>query len=366
MSQKTDPKSHTRHLGLLGLTTLFTLVCAMATAKNSSPPTGTTASKVNYLVCDIADDAQILDPNLVNAWGMSFSATSPFWVSANAKGLAEVYSVTNDALGAPHVTQLGLEVAIPGNGTITGQACNNTTAFNGDLFIFASEDGIISGWRGDLGIAAETLTSRSGADYTGITLVPATATSTNGPVLLAANFSEGTVDVYDGSMNLVGQFSDPNAPAGYAPFNVQAAGGTIYVTFAKQDATKHGVVTGPGNGLIDVFNPATRTFSRFASGSNAGGKLSGIDTPWGVALAPASFGAHANQLLIANHGSGTIMAFNGSRSASLLGSSKSPYVINGIFGLSFGNGAGAGVPGTLYFTAGPNYQSHGVFGTINP
>jgi uncharacterized protein (TIGR03118 family) len=366
-SQKSGFKFRSRHLCLLGLAALFALPVMSAVAKGKAPPTPG-QSKQTYLVSDVPDTSVLQDTNLVNAWGISCSATSPFWISATGTGMAEVYSVTNDALGTPSVTSVGLEVAIPGNGTVTGQVCNNTPSFNGDLFIFASEDGTISGWRGDLGIAAEVLTTRNGAFYTGITLAPLTTTSTNGPVLLAANFSEGKVDVYDGNMNLVGQYADTNAPAGYAPFNVQLAGGKIYVTFAKQDAAKQNPVTGAGYGLIDVFNPTTHTFSRFVTGSNISGRFSTINAPWGVALAPASYGTHANQLLVANYGSGTIMAFSTSGSYSgLLGlSGKSPYVINGIHGLVFGNGAGAGVPGTLYYTAGPNGGSHGLVGSIKP
>src|SRR5262249_9043171 len=163
------------------------------------------------------------------------------------------------------------------------------------------------------------------------------------------NFAEGTLDVYDGSMNLVGQFADPDAPAGYAPFNVQTAGGQIFVTFAKQDAEKHDDVQGRGHGLIDVFNLETGTFHRFATGSDAGGKLRAINSPWGVALAPAGFGVHGDQLLVGNFGSGTIMAFDadGKFRGLLMSPRKRPVVIEGLWGLAFGNGGRAGVPGTL-------------------
>jgi uncharacterized protein (TIGR03118 family) len=322
--------------------------------------------QITYLVSDIPDVSPLQDPNLINAWGISFSPTSPFWVSANGTGLALLYSVTNDASGNVQVTKVGLEVSIPGEGTPTGQVFNSmTNDFNGDLFIFASEDGTISGWRPALGTAAETLTLRSSAVYKGITLV----TSGNDSMLLAANFAEATLDVYDGSMNLVGQFADANAPAGYAPFNVQMAGGQIFVTFAKQNAAKHDDVAGAGHGLIDVFNLGNGTFSRFATGSDAGGKLSEIDSPWGVALAPSSFGKHADQLLVGNFGSGTIMTFEASGKFRKLlegTSKKSPIVIDGLWGLKFGNGARDGDPDTLFFTAGPLNESHGLFGTIEP
>ena len=256
------------------------------------------------LVSDLAGVAQLQDTNLVNPWGISFSATSPFWISDNGSGLSTLYAVTNDPSGAPKVIKQGLQVNIPGDGVPTGQLFNTTPAFNGDIFIFAGEDGTVSGWRGALGVNAELLTSRSNAVYKGITLV----TNTGSPLLLLANFREGTVDVYDSGLNLT-QFSDSTAPAGYAPFNVQNLDGLVIVTFAKQNAEKHDDVSGPGNGLIDVFNPMTGNFYRLAAGSNAGGHLKEINSPWGLAVSPAGFGKHGDQLLVGNFGSGTIMAF---------------------------------------------------------
>jgi uncharacterized protein (TIGR03118 family) len=364
LSQSKDPQTRSSRPKLLGLAALFALVCTSVSVASDPPKADNYA--ISYLVSDIPDVSPLQDPNLINAWGISFSPTSPFWVSANGTGLALLYSVTNDASGNVQVAKVGLEVTIPGEGTPTGQVFNgDTNNFNGDLFIFASEDGTISGWRPALGTAAETLTQRDSAVYKGITL----ATSGNAAMLLAANFREGTVDVYDGSMNLVGQFSDGNAPAGYAPFNVQLIAGQIFVTFAKQDAAKHDDVAGDGHGLIDMFDLSSGTFSRFATGSDAGGKLKEINSPWGMALAPSSFGKHADQLLVGNFGSGTIMTFEASGKFRKLlegTSKKSPIVINGLWGLTFGNGARAGDTDTLFFSAGPLNESHGLFGTIEP
>jgi uncharacterized protein (TIGR03118 family) len=314
------------------------------------------------LVSDLPGIAQLQDTNLVNAWGISFSATSPFWISDNGSGLSTLYSVTVTN-GTSLVTKLGLEVAIPGEGVPTGQLFNNTGGFNKDVFIFAGEDGTISGWRGALGKTAEQLASRPTAVYKGITLV----TSTGTPLLLLANFAEGSVDVYDTNLNLT-QYWDPEAPAGFAPFNVQNINGFIFVTFAMQNAEKHDDVAGQGNGLIDVFNPATGTFHRFATGSNAGGHLKDINSPWGIALAPASFGRHGDELLVGNFGSGTIMAFeaDGDFRGVLDDSLGKPMVIDGLWGLAFGNGGAAGVPDALYFTAGLNGEADGLFGSIVP
>jgi uncharacterized protein (TIGR03118 family) len=314
------------------------------------------------LVSDLPGVAQLQDANLVNAWGISFSSGSPFWISDNGTGKATLYAVTNDSSGMPTVVKQGLEVTIPGEGNPTGQLFNSTKAFHTNLFIFASEDGTISGWRGALGTTAEVLATRSTAIYKGITL----SSNTSGPLLLAANFAEGTIDAYDANLNLAGQFADPLAPAGYAPFNVQTIAGAVFVTFTVQDAAKHDDVSGRGHGLIDMFDPQTGTFHRFATGSDAGGKIHEMNSPWGMALSPASFGEHGDSLLVGNFGSGTIMAFDaaGKFQGLLEGHHGGPVTIDGLWGLAFGNGAKAGVPGTLYFTAGPAGESHGLFGSL--
>lgn len=316
------------------------------------------------LVSDQPGVALLEDAHLVNAWGISFGPSTPFWVSANGAGLSAIYMVTEDGSGMSQVAKRPLEVTIPGEGNPTGQVFNDTDGFNKDLFLFASEDGTISGWRGSLGTAAETLSTRATAVYKGLTL----SMAGGGPVLLAANFSEATVDEYDAAMNLVGQFSDTHAPAGYAPFNVESIRGTVFVTYAKQDADKVDDVAGPGNGLIDILNPETGAFHRFVTGRDAGGKLREINSPWGIAVAPSSFGAHADELLVGNFGSGTIMAFDerGRFRGLLRGANNRDVVINGLWALTFGNGGNGGSPDTLYFSAGPDDESHGLFGSLKP
>ncbi len=316
------------------------------------------------LVSDLPGIAILQDTNLVNAWGVGFGPNTPFWISDNGTGLATLYAVTNDSQGMVHVVKQSLEVSIPGEGTPTGLLFNNTTNFHEDLFIFASEDGTISGWRPALGTAAEVLVARATAVYKGIALT----TTAGGPLLLAANFREGTVDAYDTSLTLMSQFRDPRARVGYAPFNVRTIEGLIFVTFAKQDAAKHDDVAGKGHGLIDVLNPDTGRFHRFATGSDAGGKLHDINSPWGIALAPDSFGKHAGQLLVGNFGSGTIMAFeaDGDFKGLLKSCDHGPVVIDGLWTLTFGNGTKAGPPDTLFFTAGPDGESHGLFGSLHP
>ncbi len=348
--------------GLFGLAAALALVPGPALAKEDRDDDSNAYLQTN-LVSDLPGLAQLQDTNLVNPWGISFSATSPFWISDNGSGLSTLYAVTNGTDGSPRVVKQGLQVTLPGEGVPTGQLFDGSGAFNGDIFVFAGEDGTISGWRGALGSTAELLAARDTAVYKGITLV----TNWGTPLLLLANFSEGTVDVYDTNLDLV-QYSDPKAPAGYAPFNVQGLGGLVIVTFAKQDAEKHDDVAGDGHGLIDVFNPRTGKFHRFATGSDAGGYLRALNSPWGIAVAPESFGRHEDELLIGNFGSGTIMTFGpfGDFRGFLEDTHHQPIAIDGLWGLAFGNGGKAGVPDALYFTAGLNSEADGLFGSIVP
>jgi uncharacterized protein (TIGR03118 family) len=309
------------------------------------------------LVSDLPGVAQLQDTNLVNAWGISFGGAGPFWVNGNGTGKSTLYAVTNDVSGAEVVVKQSLEVTIPGAGNPTGVVNNNRGGFNGDVFLFASLDGTISGWRSALGTAAETLATRSSAIYTGLAL----ATNSNGPLLLVANFAESTLDVYGTNASLVAQFADANAPVGYAPFNVQVVNGTVFVTFARHE-------DGRGRGLIDVFDPETGAFHRFATGNDAGGNLSQINSPWGVALAPGSFGKHAGDLLVGNFGDGTIMTFglDGKFHGLLKNVQGGPIVIERLWGLTFGNGGRAGNPDTLFFSSGPVAETHGLFGSLKP
>ena len=183
-----------RHLGLFLAAGLLTLACMPASARGDRDG----EYRQTNLVADLPGMALLQDTNLVNAWGISFSATSPFWISDNGSGQATVYAVKYDTNGTVSVTKQGVHPTIPGEGNPTGQLFNGTGAFHGDIFIFAGEDGTISGWRGALGGAAELLVTRSNAVYKGITLI----TTSNGPVLLAANFREGTLDAYDTNLTL--------------------------------------------------------------------------------------------------------------------------------------------------------------------
>ena len=325
----------------------------------SFPADATLFNLANLVTDDqTINHAQITDPKLINAWGISHSASSPFWVSDNGTGFATLYSV-NPMTGA--VAKVGLEVAIPGAGTVTGQTFANIAGnFNGDTFLFVSEDGTISGWRNALGTTAEVLQLGSAANvYKGTTL----DITASGNYLLSANFRAGTIDVLKGTAgqpDLPGNFTDPTLPSGYAPFNIDLLAGKIYVTYALQDAAKHDDVAGPGFGFVDVFDLQGNFTGRVASGGP-------LNSPWGLAIAPSSFGTFAGDLLVGNFGDGRINAYNLSTFAPLgplLGINGSPLVIDGLWGLLPGNGGMGGSIQSIYFSAGPVDEQHGLFGVI--
>lgn len=312
---------------------------------------------VTNLVSDQAGVAQITDPSLVNAWGISASGTSPMWVSDNGTGLTTLYRVAGGA-----VSKLGLIVSIPGDGTPTGQLFNSgaaSGAFNSDNFLFVSEDGTVSGWRGALGTTAETLVAGSSANvYKGVAYGQTGGFS----YAYATNFRAGTIDVVKGSgaaPSLTGSFVDPNLPAGYAPFNVENIGGILYVTYAVQDGAKHDEVDGAGLGIVSTFDLNGNFLGRLITGGS-------LNAPWGLAVAPASWGSVAGDLLVGNFGDGVINRYDPATGAflgALQGASGTPLSIDGLWGLQFGNGS-SGATNTLYFAAGPDGESHGLFGAI--
>jgi uncharacterized protein (TIGR03118 family) len=287
------------------------------------------------------------DPDLINPWGTSFSATSPFWVSDNGTGKATLYNAAG--------VKQGLIVSMPAADPITGQVFNGTASFNGDTFLFASENGHIDGWRGALGTNAEQLSSVASAVYKGLAITNAKNT------IYAANFNSGAIDKFTGPGAPIGSFTDPTLPAGYAPFNIQNIGGVFYVTFALQDGAKHDDVAGAGHGFVDSFDPATNTFTRLISNGV-------LDSPWGLARAPGTFGEFANDLLVGNFGDGTINAFNpitGAFLGTLDGFGGLALDNPGLWGLTFGNTGAGSNPNALYILAGGADEDVGVFARID-
>ena len=336
------------------------MVAATPTLLYSAPSNFNSFGQTN-LVSDLPGVARFMDPDLVNPWGIAFSATSPIWIADNGSGMATLYN------GAG--VKQGLVVSIPapggGQGAPTGQVFNGGSGFNGDRFLFSTEDGTIAGWRGALGTTAELGADNSGAGsvYKGLAL----ATNGSNTYLYATDFHNGAVNVFDSSftqVTLTGSFTDPTLPAGFAPFGIQAFGGKLYVTYAMQDAAKHDDVPCPGCGFIDVFNTDGTFVQRLVS-------MGALNSPWGLAWAPGNFGRFSNDLLVGNFGDGTINAFDpstGVQLGTLDGSNGMPLVNLGLWGIAFGNGAQGTSTNALYFTAGipgpDQIEDHGLFGAI--
>ena len=317
----------------------------------------------------VSPTAPNVDANLVNAWGLSRSSGSPWWVSDNGTGVATLYN----AAGLPQPAT-PLVVTIPGHngatGTPTGTVFNYTTGFQvmpnfKAFFLFVTEDGIIAGWNPTIPGKATTAViakDRFGkAVYKGCTL----ATTQFGTFLYVTNFKTGQIEVYDSTFQRVFGFGfgfhDEHMPKGYAPFNIQNVGGNLVVTFAKKESGSNDEAHGPGLGRVAIFNPFGRLLVRLDRGPF-------LNAPWGVAEAPSDFGVFSHRLLIGNFGDGTIHAFNavtGDFEGTLLDASGATLTIDGLWALGFGNGT-AGLATELYFTAGPNDESNGLLGKLAP
>lgn len=306
------------------------------------------------LTSNIPGLAANTDPQLVNPWGISFGAASPFWVSDNGTGVSTLYN------GAG--VKQALVVTIPG-GVPTGQVFNNTGSFaitgGNASFIFATENGDIAAWRS--GTTALTEFTSQGGSYKGLAIAGTGA----GAHLYAANFATGNVDVLDNAFHLVsvpGGFTDPNLPAGYAPFNVQNINGNIVVTYAVRNAATGDDIAGPGNGIVDVYDQNGVLQRRLVSNG-------ALNSPWGLALAPGSFGPLGNALLIGNFGDGTINGydfFTGALLGTVMGTDGAPLVNDGLWGLAFGNNNASFDHNSLYVTAGLNDEADGLFARITP
>jgi uncharacterized protein (TIGR03118 family) len=320
------------------------------------------------LVSNLPGLAHFTDPNLTNPWGISSAAGGPFWISDNGSGKSTLY----DNKGNPQ--SLVVKIPSPTHGTMgtpTGTVFNsNTNAFvvskNGvsgaSIFLFDSEDGTISGWNENVDATHAILAvdnSKSGAVYKGLAIFGNQYES----FLYAANFHAGTIDVFNNKfapVTLSGSFTDPQLPKGYAPFNIQSINDRLYVTYAKQNAQKNGDVPGAGHGFVDVFDTNGNFILRLVTQGQ-------LNSPWGLALAPANFGKFSNDLLVGNFGDGHINAFDsysGTFRGQLSDQNDHPIVIHGLWSLMFGLGGQAGKPNQLFFTAGIHQEAAGLFGMI--
>jgi uncharacterized protein (TIGR03118 family) len=339
----------------------------------------TSAFRQINLVSDQPGKAHLTDPDLVNAWGLAASPGtdaapgSPLWVADNGSDKATLYTGATPT----SVSKAGLVVNVTGAAP-TGQVFNpDTSAFivrdkkghsGASVFIFDTENGTIDGWSptvGATGSNPSTVTEvahnrGARAVYKGLAIAQASGGKT---YLYATNFHSGRVEAYNSHFKRVslpgGRFVDPYLPAGYGPFGIAEINGELYVTFAKQDAMRHDDTAGPGHGFVDVFTNDGAFVRRLVT-------RGALDSPWGLALAPAGFGQFSGDLLVGNFGNGHINVYRpatGAHLGQLRRANGRPIVIDGLWGLQFGNG-NAAKTNQLIFSAGPDGEAHGLLGKI--
>lgn len=346
---------------LLALAVLLSLGSAAAAAEN--------AYIRKNLVSDVPGAAQHTDSHLVNPWGIAFNPFGFVWIADNGKNVSTLY----DGKGNPQ----SLVVTIP-DGKPTGIVFNGAFSLPGNTdflvtsgnnsapaaFLFATENGIVAGWSPLVSptSAIEAFRSKEGAIFKGL----AFASDGTNRFLYATDFHNGKIVVLNSRFEEVslvaGAFSDPNLPANYAPFGIQNLNGNLYVTYALQDADKEDDVRCAGCGFVDVFTPAGVLIERFAS-------RGALNAPWGLTIAPARFGKFSGRLLVGNFGDGRISAYDlaaGDFKGQLRQTNGQLLRIDGLWGLSFGNGLQKQFVNVLFFTAGPNNEQHGLYGRISP
>lgn len=320
------------------------------------------------LVSDGAVAADHVDPNLVNPWGLAFNPAAADWVANNGTGTSTLYDGSGNILSL--VVGIPAAGGTPG-GVPTGTVYNGTGGFavsaggvsGSGLFLFAGEDGTLSGWAPNVNSATAILAvdnSAAGNVYKGLAL----GTDGTSPRLYATDFHNNKVDVYDSNFHAVttaGAFVDPNLPAHYAPFGIQVIGTRVYVTYARQDKDAHDNVNGRGLGLVDVYTTAGGFVRRLASHG-------WLNAPWGVAMAPAGFGKFSHRLLVGNFGDGKINAYDaksGQWVGQLMDASGTAIANPGLWGIAFGNGLMNQPTTTLFFAAGINDEANGLYGRID-
>jgi len=337
-----------------------TLLGSAAVPANAAPK-DSRFDQVNA-VSDQPGVAPILDPQLVNPWGLALSPTSPVWVANNNSGRATLY---RGGGGGTPFAKVALEVTVV-NGAPTGQVFNGTTSFQVPtplgprpaIFIFDSQTGDITGWNPANGTTAVVAAHSDDAIYTGLALLQ----TPDGPFLLAADFHHARIDVFDSNWNLVdvgSAFTDPSLPASYGPFNVQVLGGAVYVAYALQDEDGQEEVAGHNLGFVDKYTNFGQTVQRIASRGN-------LNAPWGLAIAPASFGKYTGALLVGNFGDGKIGAYTDGDYLGLLRDANNEVIaIDGLWALLPGTAASGGTD-AVWFSAGPDGETHGLLGVLRP
>lgn len=301
-----------------------------------------------------------LDADLVNAWGLSRGPTTPWWVADNGTDRSTLYN----AAGAKQA----LVVPIP-DGDPTGTVFNGIAAdFSGDRFLFSGESGTIFGWQNP-GVHAEVRNADHAGDavYKGLAIGTADVGDGSQQYLYATDFHNGRVDVFDrtfASQRWAGAFRDRHLPEGYAPFGIQNLNGMIFVTYAKTQRGSDDERAGRGRGVVDAFATDGSFLGRVATHG-------ALNAPWGLAWAPADFGRFSNDLLVGNFGDGKILAFRWDghrwhRDGELKETNHRAIKIDGLWAIAFGGGVDLvnGPANTLFFTAGPNEEEDGAFGTV--
>jgi uncharacterized protein (TIGR03118 family) len=346
------------------------------TATAATSQTGAAFYQQTNLVSDIPGLAAFTDRHLVNPWGISFSSTSPFWISDNGTGVSTLYNGQGQPFPPP--PRGPLVVTIPpapgsGQGTPTGTVFNGTTGFvitqgtssHPALFLFDTLDGTLSGWNPAVNASSAVIAvnNAGSAVYTGLAM----ASNASGTFLYAANalpspaHPNGTIDVFDQHFTptqLQGSFTDPNLPADYSVYNIQTVAGLLLVTYALPPTSPSQV----GDGFVDAFDTNGHLIRRLISRGP-------LDAPWGLVLAPAGFGRFSKALLVGNLANGYINAFDfetGAFRGTLESQLGQPIQNAGLWALTFGTGSQGFNPETLYFDAGIDNFQHGLFGAITP
>ena len=348
------------------------LACVVALVALGASLTPAAASdnsyKVTRLVSDQANKAAHQDPNLVNAWGLVAGPSTPWWVANNHSNTSTLYDGNGNAVPLV-VTVDGAPTGTVFNGG-TGFQVSHDGATGPALFLFDTESGVIRGWNPNVPAPAPSTKAfrvvdmrSDNAIFKGLAIAP----TANGDRLYATDFHNGKVDVFNERFHLVntpGAFEDPNIPDGYAPFGIQTIGNHIFVTYAKQDADAEDDVAGAGFGFVDMYGREGKLLQRVAS-------MGSLDAPWGIAWAPDHFGEASGHLLIGNFGDGMINVFEPESHGEFdhegtldRASNGNPIVIPGLWALQFGNDGPAGPSTSLFFTAGPAGETHGLFGSI--
>src|SRR5579872_2158927 len=336
---------------------LMIITCFFACKKNNSAPAQQFNIGQTNLVADTAGfGAARIDANLLNAWGLARFPGGPVWIAANHSGSSTVYDTTGKTLIPPVI----IPSVTPGQpGAPSGMVFNNTKDFGGNKFLVASEEGIILGWSSGTSAVKVADQSQTNAVYKGLAI----GADAGNNFLYVTNFRGGKIDVFDKNFNYVTgkSFTDPAIPAGFGPFNIQYIGGQLYIAYAKLKAPDDmDDQAGAGNGYVDILNTNGTFVKRFASQGT-------LNSPWGIALAPAGFANAQSTILIGNFGDGRINIFDMSGNyKGQLQNNGQVISIPGLWAIDFlkNNQPGSNATSPLYFTAGPGGEAHGLFGTL--